>query len=222
MANGVASLQQIRNQRFLWIRRAFMDRTVLERIDLRRVNEALVQNGLVQDKVAPLNVELASWIARGGIPSLLVSLEHHFKFGVAQTRKIDRVDVWQIEGHWKSTATRLSDPARQTTSRDQTSSDGAIRPDRVRLLLGQNKPVPLFPYQIVFFREDKGTSRPIVSIDFFDIRKMPEVDRAWFEYQPGNQDVDDLTESFLMRLGIPRSSAKNALPVSGRRTTRRY
>ncbi|MEE3367762.1 MAG: hypothetical protein VX346_00320 [Planctomycetota bacterium] len=220
-ANGVASLQQIRNQRFLWIRRAFIDHTVLERIDLKRVNEALAQNRPVQDKIAPLNLELASWIARGGIPSLLVSLEQHFKFGVAQTRKIDRVDVWQIMGQWKTPATTLSDRARQTTSQDQAPSDDAIRPDRVRLLLGQNRPVHLFPYQIVFFREDKGASRPIVSIDFFDIRKVPEVDRAWFEYQPGNQDVDDLTEPFLMRLGIPRGSTKNAFPVSGRRTTRR-
>ena len=222
MANGVASLQQIRNQRFLWIRRAFMGRTVLERIDLRRVNEALTQERMTQNRNAALDVELAGWIARGGIPCLLVSLEQHFRFGVAQSRKIDRVDVWHITGQWKTPAPSQSNPSRLTSSQNQVPSDDAMRPDRVRLLLGRNKPVPLFPYQIVFFREDKGISRPIVSIDFFDIRKMPKVDRAWFEYQPGNQDVEDLTEPFLMRFGIPRASAKNAFPVSGRRTAPRY
>ena len=222
LANGVASLQQIRNQRFLWIRRAFMDRTVLARIDLRRVNEALVQDRLVPAGTTALDVELAGWMARGGIPSLLVSLEQHFRFGVAQTRKIDRIDVWQITGQRKTPVLSASNAAQQTTSQNRGEPDNAIQPDRVRLLLGRSKPVPLFPYQIVFFREDKGTSRSIVSIDFFDLRKMSEVDRAWFDYQPGTQDVEDLTEPFLMRFGIPRDSAKQPFPVSGRRTSPRY
>ena len=222
MANGVASLQQIRNQRFLWIRRAFMDRTVLARIDLRRVNEALVQDRLMPAGTAALDVELAGWMARGGIPSLLVSLEQHFRFGVAQTRKIDRIDVWQITGQRKPPVLSTSNASQQTTSQNRGEPDNAIQPDRVRLLLGRSKPVPLFPYQIVFFREDKGTSRSIVSIDFFDLRKMSEVDRAWFDYQPGTQDVEDLTEPFLMRFGIPRDAVKKPFPVSGRRTSPRY
>ena len=217
MADEVASLQQIRNQRFLWVRRAFMNRAVLERIDLRRVNEALARN-----RNAAMDVELAEWIARGGIPSLLFSLEQHFRLGVAHARKIDQVRVWQIEGQWKTPAPSSSRATRQTTSQSQNSQRHTVRPDRVRLLLGRNKPVPLFPYQIVFFRERKGTTQPIVSIDFFDIRKMPQVDRAWFDYQPGNQDVEDLTEPFLMRFGISKTSAENALPVSGRETIPRY
>ena len=222
MANGVASLQQVRNQRFLWIRRGFMDRTVLARIDLRRVDEALTQNRLMPAGTAALDVELADWMARGGIPSLLGSLEQQFRFGLAQTRKIDRVDVWQITGQRKPPVLSASNAAQQTTSQNRKETDNVIQPDRVRLLLGRSKPVPLFPYQIVFFREDKGTSRAIVSIDFFDIRKMSEVDRAWFDYQPGNQDVEDLTETFLMRFGVPRDSAKKPLPVSERRTSPRY
>ena len=213
MAKRVASLQQIRSQRFLWTRRAFTDRTILERIDLFRVNDALAET-----HINPAQVEQLHWIAAGGVPALLKSLERYFLFGEARPLNVEKVPVWALEGQWKPNRS----PDRQSASRSapvaqKTPTDEyAVRPDRVRLLLGRGRPVPLFPYRIVFYRTLNHATRSTLAIEFFDIRKMDQVDRAWFEYQPGDQEVKDTTDDFLARLGDTRNREARSLSTPTR------
>ena len=219
MATGVASLQQIRNQRFLWTRRAFTDRTVLERIDLLRVNEALATT-----KTDVVSIEQFQWIASGGVPALLKSLERKFLFGSAHPRNVDQVPVWVIEGQWKPTKMPDGQPASQSneTAQATLAHQHTVRPDRVRLLLGRGRPVPLFPYRIVFYTERNKIKHSVVAIEFFDIRKMDQVDQAWFEYQPGDQDVEDITDDFLKQFGVLRNREARSQPVSRQQSQPRY
>ena len=48
--------------------------------------------------------------------------------------------------------------------------------------------------------EEKGL--PLTLIEFFEVRQAGDVDRGQFEFDPEERDFDDVTMSYLRKLGL--------------------
>ena len=212
------SVQQISNQRFFWIRRELAGESTLARVDLQRIRDAvaaadsLPRQGLVDN-----------WVVLGGIPRLLSALLHNCNFKRPLEQEMKAGDalmkVWVVEGEW-SRAARQGFVARGGA----TSAEIAVEenqlvlpeylPQRVRLVLGRDERLPLFPYRIEFLaaKSDRlqgntatavqARLQSMVTLEMFNVTRADDIDRAAFEYQPGDQVVDHQTEFYLKRLGL--------------------
>ena len=133
-------------------------------------------------------------------------LDRNFAFGPPREAMLGRVPVWVLRGQWKSAS-------RAASGRPEPSPPQ--RPDSVTLALGRDEFIPLFPYRIEFARRDdpqdegtgpdnEATHRPIVTMEFFEVRRDAALDHKAFVYQVGDQPVEDHTELYLQRLTRPR------------------
>jgi hypothetical protein len=199
VAGQLTSLQQTSDGEIVWTRRNAGDRRTISYVDLRRVRRAISEAG-DPPAVSP------EAIAQGGLPKLLRGLDRNFTFDPPREAILGRVPVWVLRGQWKS-ASRAASPRPEPSSPQ--------RPDSVTLALGRDEFVPLFPYRIEFARRDDpqgkqtgstsdASQRPIVVMEFFEVRRSAELDHKAFVYQVGDQPVEDHTELYLQRLTRPR------------------
>lgn len=201
LVSGTSSFQQIRDRRFLWTRSEFPDRTQLTRVDLRRVEAQL---GAEWEKVTDADGAAASWIAMGGLPALLSSLNQNFQFETARPEVVGAgsLPVWTVEGRLRGGGGSAT-----ATENASTSDTPEPIPQRVRLVLGRGEPLPLFPYRVEFLRETEKGPTSILTLEFFEVRRVSRLDPAVFEYEPGDQPVEDETDAFLNRLS-PRVASR--------------
>jgi hypothetical protein len=76
------------------------------------------------------------------------------------------------------------------------------------LILGRDAVIPLFPYSVSFFRFTSATDRPtarthrepIVTWELFEVRVRSDLTAGYFDYRPGDQEVEEQTEEFIERL----------------------
>ena len=74
--------------------------------------------------------------------------------------------------------------------------------------------LPLFPYRITYFKatseEEQGrggegdSPRPLLTLELFNVHRDGRLTPEQFDYQPGEQEVADLTQSYLQRLGLAK------------------
>lgn len=215
LASGTSSFQQIRDRRFLWTRSEFPDRTRLARVDLRRVQQRAETN----PPSIPSPGGPTDWISLGGLPALLSSLEQQFDFetAVADVIGTANVPVWRVEGRWLGT-TQSGTAASDTVPSNTTSASTAEPvPQLVRLVLGRGEPLPLFPYRVEFLRDTPTGPAPIVTLEFFEVRRTAKPDLTLFEYEPGDQPVEDETDAFLDRLSARTGSERIGSESTGSR-----
>lgn len=209
LADQIASVQQIRNHRFLWVRRELSSNSILGRVDLRRFHKAIEKSH--EDALNPST----SWIAMGGLPQLLTRLERSFEFGPPKQAEIGDVPVWVVHGSWKPDILATLVPSLQSEIRAGKSigpdSYPEHLPHRVVLVLGGDNRLPLFPYRCEFQKFAVAEAADIsastnfkssVTIELFEIQRLDNVDPTLFEYEPGEQDVVDHTALYLQQLGI--------------------
>jgi hypothetical protein len=80
-------------------------------------------------------------------------------------------------------------------------------PDRVEIVLGRTEDVPLFPFRITYWRTrpaEKAATEPaapreLLTLELFNVSRK-EIDPREFQYQPGDQDVQNLTQFYVQRL----------------------
>jgi hypothetical protein len=203
-----ATVQQVCAGRFLWTRREQQGTTTLSRIDLRKVRETLAAANR-----APGFDPAVNWMAIGGLPKLLHSLDENFDFAPPQEGRIGEVPVSIVAGRWKPD--RLA--ALLPEQRDAILAGQPARldrlpphvPDQVQVTLGRDNLFPLFPYRIEYLRgQGRGgkdlaatdSPKAIVTMELFEVRRRDDLDRRQFIYEPGEQEVIDQTETFLKGL----------------------
>jgi len=216
----VAALQQISGQQYFWIRRDLPPASnKVSRVNLRSIRNAVTKKHAAADRDADLNGSLASpaddaWLLLGGLPALLESLSRDFDFGPARAGEIElpggnslptRTPVWAVSGVWKKERWEelTTSPAKKKVAAPP------LLPQRVDLVLHRSEQsFPLFPYRVLYYGPSEtggageGSLRPIVSMELFNLQTAANLDPRDFDYNPGEQEVEDLTAVYLQKLGL--------------------
>ena len=206
IAGQLTTLQQVCDGRFLWVRRELPGGTSLGCVDLVRLHDAAQQTD-----GPPRTDWTAGSLALGGLPRLMASLSDNFQFGAPVPGQSEQTKLWTLEGQWKPAilAKLLPGQADSILAGSAPDLTGLPRhvPSDIRIVLRQED---LFPLQIDFRRvggeprsgssatADDATS--ILVMDFYSIRRREDLDQRHFVYQPGEQEVVDLTDLYLQRL----------------------
>jgi hypothetical protein len=214
VAGRLTTLQQICDGRFLWVRSELPDSTSLGRVDLARLRDAAQQAG---------NGPPTDWasgnLALGGLPRLMSSLRDHFQFGAPEPGQSEQAQMWVVEGQWKPVILAKLLPGQVDSLLAGSAPDltglPPHLPSHIRVVLCQED---LFPLQIDF-RRSGGESHngstatvddaaSILVMEFYSIRRGEDLDQRYFVYQPGEQEVVDLTDRYLQRLMPPPEEGK--------------
>ncbi|QDU98447.1 hypothetical protein [Lignipirellula cremea] len=197
-----SSLLQVCNLDSLCLRREVGGKVTLTRVLLSEVRDA--ERAAEQAGKKP---DLAL-LTRGGLPQLMHSLAENFDFDAPETSAISSLPVWTVEGRWKkaSLARLLPDQA-EAINHGQPPRYEEFPPQlpaRVSLVLGQQGGGRLFPFRITYYRDAEPTlnEKPLVKIEFFEVRRNAQIDPAYFTYNPDDPQVVDVTEAYLKKKGL--------------------
>ena len=218
LGDKTATVQEIRGVDTYWIRRDVPPMAPsLGRVDLKQLRKSAASGG-------PPNAEQVlpqgDWIMLGGLARLLAGLNENFafdqpradelQFNAADGQTVVRLPIWQTTGSWKPE--KLA--ALTGSEKGKAGSLPEQLPDRVELVLGRSEDVlPLFPYRITYWRSmpmdakaaksAAAPARELLTLELFNVSRRP-IDAREFDYQPGDQDVQNLTQSYVQRLGDER------------------
>src|SRR5438874_2326236 len=207
-----ATVQEIRGDESYWIRRDVPPAPPsLGRVDLRQLRKSLAQsNSQTATDVLPQG----DWIMLGGLSRLLAALEQNFefiapraeelRFNAAEGKTVVRLPIWNLTGQWKPE--RLAALAEQEPGKPKALPEQL--PDRVELVLGRTEDVlPLFPYRVTYWRtppraknakDEPAEPRELLTLELFNVSRK-RIDLREFQYQPGDQDVQNLTPFYVQR-----------------------
>jgi hypothetical protein len=219
VAGQAATLQEIRGTDYYWVRREVPPAvTTLGRVDLREMRRSLE---LSSDARPGDVLPTSGWIMLGGLGRLMTALESSFEFGLpkadelkftaADGQSIERLPIWVVEGHWKPD--RLAHLNSASAAKKTAPKLPDQLPDQVEIILGRTKDVlPLFPYRITYTRtgEPTGTAgqgrggeppvrKELLVLEFFNVFRKTDIEAGLFEYNPGDQVVQDLTTAYVQR-----------------------
>lgn len=201
---ATARLLQVCDGQQLWIERSMPHENVLERADVLPILSALdrgAQPNQTADAVRTLGL--------GGLPRLLRGLYDSFNFTSARQRMLGDMPIWLIEGEWRPE--RLADLLPE--QREAIAAGQPINwtnlppqaPDRVRLVLGRDD---LFPYRFEWLRTDasiakkwqqfgRDQSHTLLQLDLVDVQLDGPINDNDFYYDPGEENVKDVTGDYL-------------------------
>jgi hypothetical protein len=187
----VVSQQIIGNTQYLWLRQEgnFQPRPVV-RVNLKQLKKITQEKyPLVPWRASPTALSVFS------LPKQLTMLNAWFQFAPPQEAKVGDRLVWQIYGELKPELLK-SQLLTTNPTVDQI-------PNAIRLTLGRDETLPLFPYRFEYLkRTESGDTRTLLTIDYYSVKLKPEMDPQLFEYFPGDQEVEDQTTLFMQKLGL--------------------
>ena len=205
-----ATLVEIRGDDFYWLRRDLPPNPpTLERVNLRDFRLATLPPGApTASEVLPQKL----WVALGGLPRLLLALERNFVFDAPRAealqfsgsdgKSVRELPIWVVSGRIKPDAlAAMAGGAAAKAPPEQL-------PDRVELVLGRTDEIlPLFPYRITYFqtphaaKTDGGVppSHELLTLELFNVHRKGDIDRREFHYNPGDQEVMDITAKTVQR-----------------------
>lgn len=182
VADRVASLLQVNDGRFSWLRDDLDREPRLVRIDLRRLREEAtdgkrrlvdresgasdsdlefvaavpVRNSKTGESPSSASSFRRPWALLGGLPRLICDLDDNFEFDAPRETRRGDIPVWVVEGRWRTDSlARVLPGQRQRILEGKplsTSQLPAFVPHAVRLTLGRSDELPGFPYLIEFLR----------------------------------------------------------------------
>lgn len=199
-----SSLQQVGDGRFLWIRRDLPSGVSLGRVDMDRMRQA------ASDKRQPSWAGAAgNSLAVGGLPQLLAALAENFQFAAAEAMQSEDTALWGITGVWKPDrlAALVPDQKEKLLAGGAVDRKGlpAQLPTEVHVVLRQSD---LLPYRIEYRRaaddptHNADGAQPMMVLEILGIRQHEALDENLFCYQPGNQEIVDVTERYLQSLNL--------------------
>jgi hypothetical protein len=219
VGDKTATLQEICSEDEYWIRRDVPQlHTTVGRASLRPIRQAIARKAK-DPHIDPIE----TWLLLGGLPRLMEELSICFiyqnarasevEFSAADGQGIERLPVWIVEGEWKPEP--LNYLTNGKTPKDLSKLPAQI-PSRVELILGRvDHAFPLFPYRITYLRPrsssssegddaapSTGAMEPLCTLEFYGVFHTSEIDPREFAYDPGDQEVADLTQQFMQRLGL--------------------
>jgi hypothetical protein len=208
-----ATVQEIRGEDAYWVRRDVPPLAPsLGRVDLKQLRKSMARsNGPTANEVLPQG----EWIMLGGLARLMTAIEQNFAFSAPRTDELSfhagdgkslvKLPTWIVQGEWKPeklAALVGKEPGKIGAIPEQL-------PDRVELVLGRTEDIlPLFPYRITYWRTpaaDKkgkepaiGAPRELLTLELFNVSRKA-IDVREFQYQPGDQEVQELTQFYVQR-----------------------
>ena len=218
VADQAITRQEICGPTFYYIRRESpFAPTSLARVNLRHVRDAIAR------APAPIATNPAEvWILLGGLPRLLETLHRNFEFEEPRgdalqfttegAKDVQSLPVIVVRGRWKEE--RLE--ALQSTSKRSSKDEPEQIPDAVELVLGRpdDSQLPLFPYRITYLQDAKSEGgkegrggealRGMLTLELFNVHRKGDLDPRGFDYDPNGQEVADLTQAYLQRLGLAK------------------
>jgi hypothetical protein len=204
----VASLQQISGEEYLWIRQDLpQGKQGLSRISLRQYREAARNS-----QTAPIGATTTAWLLMGGLSRLIEAQHMNFEFETPRAGMLQNVPVWVVAGHWRPAQLQNLLNGKDLPL-DQLPEQ---LPARVELTLGRDDILPLFPYRLEWFRQAREESggkdkapvareprwEPMVTMELYEVSRRAQYDPARFEYDPGDQEVEDVTQAYLNKAGL--------------------
>jgi hypothetical protein len=197
LEEGTSTQQIICGTDYLWIRRESTHQKKplpLIRVQMRRLRKTLQEAG------PPLAVDpTPTWLGVVTLTKFLGSLNSWFAFSPPEQATIGNRAVWQLQGEMKPDLRE-----KILLSRPSSKQQGEQIPDQVRITLGRDEALPLFPYRLEFLRQPSNakSAQSMLSLEFFSVKVKSDFDPQLFEYAPGDQEVEDQTVLFLKRLGF--------------------
>jgi hypothetical protein len=214
VGDKTATVQEIRGSESYWVRRDVPPAPPsLGRVDLNQLRKSLAAGTVPSaGDVLPQG----EWIMLGGLSRLIAALEQNFAFGEPRSEELQfqasdgkstvRLPIWVVTGEWKPerlAALTAREPGKSKSIPEQL-------PDRVEMVLGRTEDVlPLFPYRITYWRTAAADAkskkdavdappRELLTLELFNVSRK-RIDEREFQYQPGDQDVQNLTPFYVQR-----------------------
>ena len=197
-----SQVTQINDGRFLYIKSDSDKDAPMQRIDLSRLSPE-------KNEDPTLGSGATRWMAMGGLAYLLQQLAEDFEFEEARKEQLDAIDVLVFKGKWKPA--RIAEVCGKLKVLDK---DGRVRfdklpdqlPTHVQITLGNEEPLRLFPYQIIYLKQtsDKSgriTQTPIATFEFFDVHPVAQLDPATFHIEKDATRLTDVTDTVLKTIG---------------------
>ncbi|MBN1910907.1 MAG: hypothetical protein JW818_14270 [Pirellulales bacterium] len=207
---NVATIVQLSDGQTYWTSWQLLDESKLTQVDLTRVAEVMKDaEGAGLDRAD--SPELAWSIGVGGVAGLLRELDRAFRFEVVGKSKMSDVPVWRLRGRWRPELLVKLLPKQKEAIQEGRGVEldrlAAHLPHEVLLFLGDSATDP-FPYRIEYHRGDARDvkpnapdgPRPMVALQFLEVRKNPDIDPSHFRFHPGGVKPTDETQRVLERL----------------------
>ena len=207
------TILQICNGRFYYRFERLDAKPALQLADLSKVSDAdrhlLIANP-------------ATWMATGGLSSLLESLANNFDLTTAGESMIAGTPVIIIRGHWKQDRIRrlLVGQVDDLFIGEQLRWDKLPEhlPHSVEVTLGNDDYFPLFPYRISFFRErklDRGNEQvKIVTMELYKLTRHVDLPDELFQVESGLAPTD-LTRELVDRIRTLNHEVRSAGLITG-------
>jgi hypothetical protein len=215
LADQSHTLLHINDGDKLWIRRDAGGSASQSLVELRRLRDA---RRPAPEAPGDRRGLAAPDLALGGLGYLLRNLAENFEFRAPRPAELKGVPTWEVEGKWRADRSLRLLANQESRTRAGPSTDGEQLaehlPDTVQLTLGRDQVFPLLPYRIEYQRTKRrqGVARvtstddyqvvPLVTLELYEVRRRPDLVPADFAWQAGSDGVDDVTDSYLRRLGL--------------------
>jgi hypothetical protein len=199
IGSKIGTVQEIRGRDYLWLIRDLPpDLPQLERVGLRKARIEITKA-----EEAGRMTPLEGWMLLGGLSRLLASLDKKFEFDAPRPATHSGVPVLLVRGRWKQASLA------RLTGKERADVPAQL-PHEVELALGEpGQDPPLFPYRIEYLRhaaegekQAGGRGTPLTVIEFFEVRQPSNLEPQQFEFDPEERESDDVTISYLRKLGI--------------------
>lgn len=219
-AGGDIFQQEVCTKDHFWTRKMLPleEKAILERVDLLRLRTAIARVSQ-QDTT----VESRAWMMLGGLPRILGQLEQSYTFLPPKTVQAKGGTLWLIRGRLRPDWVAALGNGKP----EVTSELGEQVPIEVDVYLGKETIGPeLFPFRIEYYRfADKQKKKSwlmpdekaepilssqqepltlLMSLEFLQPQQDVDLDPRFFEFDPGDAEYDDGTQSCLSRLWLTR------------------
>ncbi|MDA1162716.1 MAG: hypothetical protein O3B13_06420 [Planctomycetota bacterium] len=192
-----AHLLEVCDGQILWTHQKIGNEERVTRRNVRQILTAASSAGKT-----PQNL-LTAELGLGGLPGLLAGIQKSVQLEKQWEQDVNGQTFVVIEGGWKKNFRSKflgPDPAE-----DQPLPP--FVPDQLRIYFEQES---LFPRRILYMKRDEaGTRRPMVTLDFVEVQCDLPVAEDAFDYVPPEKGVrpQDVTQAYINRFAPPEQKA---------------
>lgn len=202
VGNTAAHLLEVCDGQILWTHQKIGEEERVTRRNVRQILSAASSAGKT-----PQNL-LTAELGLGGLPGLLAGIQKSVQLEKQWEQDVNDQAFVVIEGVWKKSfrAKFLGPDA------DQKTPLPAFVPDQVRIYFEQDS---LFPRRILYLKlEESGTRRPMVTLDFVDVKWDVQLADDAFNYTPPEKVArQDVTQAYINRFNPPKPDATSKTPA---------
>jgi outer membrane lipoprotein-sorting protein len=193
VGNTAAHLIEVCDGQILWTHQTIGADERVTRRNVRQILTAASSAGKT-----PQNL-LTAELGLGGLPGLLAGIQKSVQLEKQWEQDVNEQTFVVIEGGWKKSF--RSKFLGKDAPADQPLP--AFVPDQVRIYFEQES---LFPRRILYLkRSEDGTRRPMVTLDFVDVRWDVELAEDTFNYTPPEKVArQDVTQAYINRFAPPK------------------